>query len=890
LELLYLVMVAAVLPLAAIGIAVSQRNKIRDLLTRQDALGKRLQQIHQHLVQLQRQMDGAMSSLAAVPPAEPRPEPESPLPTPEASAPPPEIVPVEVVPVKEHAATTPVPPPSEAPHLPAVPMTEPPPAGATPAASSGDSLERQLSTRVAVWLGAAALALAGAFLVKYSIERGLIGPTARVALAFAFGLALLVAAEWLRERSAHVAQGLAASGIAVLFAALLAGVRLYELIPPVAGFAGLLLTTAAAVLLSERHGQLVAILGLLGGFLTPLWIGGATPRPWMLLGYLLLLQVGLMLLSYRMRWWPVASLTGLGALAWGALWMAQLPDMGDDTLPVGLLLLASMVGWALTALASLRQANGTEAKALRTMLTLGSALGVLLLGFLVGVGDFGNLEWAFLGLLGAGALVLARRDEGFAALPWITMLAAAGMLMVWGLNREHGQEFRIWTIAWLLGALYIAGAYVALWGSPRPERWAALSGGSGLVYLLAAYLGLSDAAMAVPWGLQSVILAAVMLALTWPVMNRRELLPHGNLALVALAVTITCLASVAVPMELERAWVTVAWALEIPALAWIASRLRVPALEKAAWALGGLAAARLLLNPFVLSYPIGEGLVLNWLLYGYGISAAAFALGAVLFRQQQSHRLADALERGAVLIVGAFVTLEVRQFFHPGRLDHHEFPLMEWGGFCVAWLGYAVALFALHARTGRTLHRDLGLVFCAAGLVEGLLVTGLGRNPMLEESPVGEMLILNRLLFLYALPALLAAVLAWQGRRMDHPVLARAAGSGALLFAFLTITLQVRQAFHGTLLEHGETTNAEMYTYSLVWVLFATTLLVAGVITRGAVLRFGSAAVMLLAVGKVFLVDTAHLEGLLRVFSLLGLGASLMLLAFLYQRFVFRDE
>jgi uncharacterized membrane protein len=67
-------------------------------------------------------------------------------------------------------------------------------------------------------------------------------------------------------------------------------------------------------------------------------------------------------------------------------------------------------------------------------------------------------------------------------------------------------------------------------------------------------------------------------------------------------------------------------------------------------------------------------------------------------------------------------------------------------------------------------------------------------------------------------------------------------------------------------------------------------LLVAGILTRGAVLRFGSAVIMLLSVGKVFLVDTAHLEGLLRVFSLLGLGASLMLLAFLYQRFVFRDD
>ena len=111
----------------------------------------------------------------------------------------------------------------------------------------------------------------------------------------------------------------------------------------------------------------------------------------------------------------------------------------------------------------------------------------------------------------------------------------------------------------------------------------------------------------------------------------------------------------------------------------------------------------------------------------------------------------------------------------------------------------------------------------------------------------------------------------------------------ALVLGFLTLTLEVRQAFHGTVLRGGATTNAEMYTYSLVWVLFAISLLVAGIVTRGTVLRYGSTVVMLVAVGKVFLVDTARLEDLYRVFSLFGLGVTLMVLAYLYQRFVFRE-
>ena len=80
----------------------------------------------------------------------------------------------------------------------------------------------------------------------------------------------------------------------------------------------------------------------------------------------------------------------------------------------------------------------------------------------------------------------------------------------------------------------------------------------------------------------------------------------------------------------------------------------------------------------------------------------------------------------------------------------------------------------------------------------------------------------------------------------------------------------------------------ERYAYSAAWVLYGIGLLLAGIARRGPILRFGSLAVMLLAVAKVFLYDTARLSDLYRVLSFLGLGASLLLLGFLYQRYVFR--
>jgi uncharacterized membrane protein len=305
--------------------------------------------------------------------------------------------------------------------------------------------------------------------------------------------------------------------------------------------------------------------------------------------------------------------------------------------------------------------------------------------------------------------------------------------------------------------------------------------------------------------------------------------------------------------------------------------------------MGGLVAARLLLNPAVLTYPIGEGVLFNWLLYGYGIPIAAFVAGAILFRREGSGKLADALEIGAIALGFAYITLAVRQYFHPGDLDDVGVQFAEWGTWIVAWLLYGIGLMVLHGRTARKIHEYAGLAAGTLAIGTALLIPGFGENPLWNSNAVGETMIFNRVLWVYGVPAVLAVVLARMLRRREMRVPSWIAGSAALVLGFLTLTLEVRQAFQGSLLNGGVTTNAELYAYSLVWVLFAIALLVTGIATRGTVVRYGSAAVMLIAIGKVFLVDTAQLEDLYRVMSLFGLGVTLMVLAWLYQRFVFRE-
>jgi uncharacterized membrane protein len=82
-------------------------------------------------------------------------------------------------------------------------------------------------------------------------------------------------------------------------------------------------------------------------------------------------------------------------------------------------------------------------------------------------------------------------------------------------------------------------------------------------------------------------------------------------------------------------------------------------------------------------------------------------------------------------------------------------------------------------------------------------------------------------------------------------------------------------------------TDAEQYTYSVVWLAFGVILLAAGVRLRSSAVRFSSAAVVIMAVLKVFLVDMRGLAGIYQALSFLGLGIVLLGIGWLYQRLLF---
>ena len=188
-------------------------------------------------------------------------------------------------------------------------------------------IEKQFGGRAFVWLGGIALALAGFFLVKYSIETGLLNERVRVVLGLLLGLGLLGGSHVVHARPSiadgrRISQALAGAGIADLYGSLFAATSLYHILPAWLGFLLMAAVTLYALVLSLRQGAPIAALGLIGGYATPLMVAGEPNAP-LLFAYLYLVFGGPRLdPRQHWQWLPIPQLDRLclgGILARGGL-------------------------------------------------------------------------------------------------------------------------------------------------------------------------------------------------------------------------------------------------------------------------------------------------------------------------------------------------------------------------------------------------------------------------------------------------------------------------------------------------------------------------------------------------------------------------------------------
>lgn len=176
--------------------------------------------------------------------------------------------------------------------------------------------ERFMGVKLFAWVGGFALFLAVAFFIKYSFENNLIPPEVRVALGFAIGIGLVAGGVVLKRKAYEAtAQTLCATGTVILYAVSFACHAYYHFTGAAATFALMVLVTVAAFLIAVRLNALVvAILGLVGGFLTPPLLSTGVDNPVGLFGYVAILDAGLMAVAMTRRWHFLVVFGAVGTL------------------------------------------------------------------------------------------------------------------------------------------------------------------------------------------------------------------------------------------------------------------------------------------------------------------------------------------------------------------------------------------------------------------------------------------------------------------------------------------------------------------------------------------------------------------------------------------------
>jgi uncharacterized membrane protein len=844
--------------------------------------------------------------------------------------------------------------------------------------------------RLPIWGGGFALAIAGIFLVRFSIEAGLLTPPVRVAMSFVFGLALLAGAETAYRFDARLAdprvrQALAGAGLATLYGAFYLAGTTYGLIGAGAAFVGLASVTAAAIALSFRFGLPSAVIGLVGGFAAPLLVDSDSANVPLLSFYLALITGGLAWSGEAQgrRWLSYAALAA--GLGWGVLMMVAGVASTSDFAALGLYLL--VLGAVLPAFLHSRGGPSLPQLAAGGIATLQMAVLVDDAGFapltwglylLIG-GALAGLGWRFAALrpgtlvaagLGLWLLViwpdpetrffaavaagqvaifagvpLAHHWRGRAGLLDLGQLAAVSFIMAIAVYARFGRwDADIFEplLAASTAALAVlpAAAFVLLWrrGQEGETRQVLTVLGPAATLAFGALLLVSPA-----WLAPAMALAATA-PLLWCEARRAASAPHAaawaGAATTALALAVTPgfaaeftqLGDLAEPVDTLRAvlrWAAamapfaalaiiarpapsratgealavalgyglVAQVVPSAALAWLEATaaiglfLALPqriaawttALAIAAawslvplagWGLGGLLA--LAGEPFMVTSAVAP--------LDLALRVAPFlAVLAVLLAKGQALR--GDVRAGVLLGLGLVATIALHSLYKQVFAITSTFQFEHYGmGERSIWQALLVAAaYGAGQSLPQALRRPVSLGLAGAALAHFAVFTLVLHNPLLSVQHVGPTPIANWLTLAYL--GAMAALWIGQEQWHDAPPAARTACNAVrmALIALLTFSL-LRQVFAGSVLTASAIGQTESLLISLLGILLALGYLWWGSWRASRSWRIGSLVLMLVAVIKVFLIDAAGLEGLLRIASFMALGFSLIGIGWVYTR------
>ena len=353
----------------------------------------------------------------------------------------------------------------------------------------------------------------------------------------------------------------------------------------------------------------------------------------------------------------------------------------------------------------------------------------------------------------------------------------------------------------------------------------------------------------------------------------REQVVHSLFALGIAVVFLT----IAVPVQLEGPWISVAWAVEGVVLVWLSFIL---GMRQIRWfGLGAFVIFGVWIvvidTPQVLNGDFRPFLNLYTIPYA-AATVACYAAAYLMYRYRAAVMTWEQQALSGFLISGNLIlTLAV--------------PVQAAGPWiAIVWAVEGLALLGLSFRLGLIELRVFSLGVFAIMVARLLAFDTFDVNRLLFRPVINE----RFLAFAVGIAALYLAALAlwwWRDKYADNrerflfPVFLAAANLVTLWILSAEIIASVESDYFDV--PRGIADNVTSLSLSILWAVYAAILIVAGIAMRWRWVRLAGLALLAVPVLKLFIFDTFSLEREYRVAAYLVLGILLVAGGFLYQRY-----
>ncbi|CAH1594256.1 conserved membrane hypothetical protein [Vibrio owensii] len=748
-----------------------------------------------------------------------------------------------------------------------------------------------------VWVGALAMLIGGGYLVQVIGSHIEFSPIMRVTIAFSISLATVIAGEWFHRREqkspdragrakgfTYVPAAITGTGLTGIYCTVIFAFVFYQLLSPSASLVILAGAAFSSLALSLRQGPLMAVLGLIGGYSAPLWIGGTEPNYYLLAGYITAISIAATLLMQKIRHaWISPSIT-VPHILWMLLLIESMPIEQLFSwlaiflsLSLYLLFAVPRMGWILKPRYRHCQGRWTHPP---TGIAL--AMTLLVLSALARMSRVDTAEMIYFYTFFTAMIWLPAIRKTWSLrvyLPSILVPSTAIMLLSIALESIYMAEGQ----TPVLVALGISIVLIALrtlfqtLGGDRSQLtgilFLVLAPAMTLITLLYTYEFMSGHVLG--W-----TLFTAAIAVYYALLGQR----FKALALECSAIMHAIIAGTAF-VWLNDTWLTTAISIQVAVMA---LQTQANVFRPANWAVKvamGILVVRLTLLPFIPEWqPVNTG-HWAWVLISYLPSLVILAYARTVLHRSDTE-LANWFE-GAFLHVFLMAVFTQTNYWLTGQygyLGYIDFTSAIVFANQALVMGLVYSYRSQFAQQLERVYQAYSYLLWGAFVVLMMLLNSLESPLMVNNVSAESMPVFNMLSLGWLLPAivlLVATYKRWNTLQIPRSVVA----SFGLILAAIWLGMSIRQFWQPISMTLAQPTGmAELFTYSIAGLIVGGLLTWVGATRKAMTIQRLGLAVLACVALKVFLWDVRSLDGFWRAISFLGLGASLIGLGWLFQK------